>query len=507
MSSFKKNSLAAALVLGMGLAGSAAAYTYWTAGDVNPERVANFAFTGSTAQVYTMQQTVQIRVDSADLILGRSTGFNVRMDLPNSLFNGLPGAGDSLDDTAIYGGAALPAGWTIRIAAGGTSGSNFVVFNVIPPDGGTAGIVPGEIIKIDGLQLRSVEELATAGGQIPADFRFVDPVTAQVLEPGRSDKRLILLESGNPLNRACLPENGDATKKIDVADTSASGGFLSKTAFSATGEIGGAAVSGDEATEFDFGDYRVGVDPAFSFGYLATDTFVSTMTGPNAFTPAFTSIYLSTDNCETSAVAGVIGTGANANRVTFSYNLAQVGGTATGFTVAVCGTVNGTSVILDNNPISISTVATRGENNLPLAGCELLPLTYNGSIVKVYSVNEANTTTAQSFIRVINPSNTAGKVTVVGWDDNGNFRGPLTFNLPARNSRQFNSQDIEDGNAAKFTGAFGDGVGKWRLEITGEFSGMRVASLNRNTTDGTVTNLTDADGHGEQRFNELFDNQ
>ena len=512
MSSFKKNSLAAALVLGMGLAGSAAAYTYWTSGNTAPERVANFAFNGTTAQVYTMTEIVQIRVDSSDLILGRSTGFNVRMDLPNAQFDGLPGAGDNVDDTLAYAGANLPAGWNIRIAAGGTAGTNFVVFNVIPPDGGTNGIVPGEIIRISNLALRSVEELATSGGQIPASYRFVDPVTAAVLEPTAdpntgSDQVRILLESGNPLNRACLPENGDTTKKIDVADTSTSGGGLSKTRFSPTGEIGGGATAGTEGDEFDFGDYRVGVDPTFSFSYLSTDTFVTTMTGPNAFTPAFTSIYLSTDDCATAAVNGVIGTGANANRVTFSYNLAQVGGTASGFTVAVCGTVNGTSVILDNNPITISTVATRGTNNLPLAGCELLPLVYNGSIVKVYNVNPAGVSSAESFIRVINPSATGGKVTVVGWDDNGNFRGPLTFNLPARNSRQFNSQDIENGNAAKLTGAFGDGVGKWRLEVTGEFSGMRVQSLNRNYTDGTVTNLTDADGHGEQRFNELFDNQ
>ncbi|MES2857708.1 MAG: hypothetical protein V4704_00830 [Pseudomonadota bacterium] len=506
MSSFKKNTLAAALVLGMSVAGSAAAYTYWTAGNTAPEKVANFAFDGTTTQVYTMQQTVQVRVDTTDFIIGRSTGFAVRVDLPNALFNGLPGSGDALDDPS-YIGAQLPAGWTVRIAAGGTAGTNFVVFNVIPPDGGTTGIVPGEIIKIDMLALRSVEELAASGGQIPADFRFVDPVTAQVLEPGKSDKRIILLESGNPLTRTCTPLNGDTAKKIDVADTSASGGSAPKTSFSQNGEIGGSASSGTENDEFDFGDYSVGVDPAFSFGYLATDTFVSTMQGPNSFSPAFTSIYLSTNNCATSAVAGVIGTGANSNKVTFSYSLAQVGGTASGFTVSVCGVVNKTAVILDNNPITFSTVATRGTNNLPLAGCELLPLTYNGSIVKVYNFNEAGTTTAQSFLRVINPSNSAGLVTIVAWDDDGNFRGPVKFTLNAKNSRQLNSNDFENGNPAKATGSFGDGVGKWRFEVTGEFPGMRVSSLNRNLTDGTVTNLTDADGHGEQRFDELFDNQ
>ena len=60
-------------------------------------------------------------------------------------------------------------------------------------------------------------------------------------------------------------------------------------------------------------------------------------------------------------------------------------------------------------------------------------------------------------------------------------------------------------DAAKLAGAFGDGVGKWRFEVTGEFPGMRVSSLNRNYTDGTVTNLTDADGHGEQAAEAIFD--
>ncbi len=513
MSSFKKNTLAAALVVGMGFAGSAAAYSYLTNGDILPEKVANFAFDGTTTQVYTMQQQVQVRVDSSDLILGRSTGFNVRIDLPNALFNGLPGAGDAVDDTALYAGPALPVGWTIRIAAGGTSGTNFVVFNVIPPDGGTTGIVPGVIIKIDNLALRSVEELAASGGQIPADYRFVDPVTATVLEstPANpntgSDQRRILLESGNPLSRTCTPLNGDTSKKIDVADTSGTGGSLPKTSFSQNGEIGGSSSSGTENDEFDFGDYSVGVDPAFSFGYLATDTFVSTMQGPNSFSPAFTSIYLSTNNCATSAVAGVIGTGANSNKVTFNYNLAQVGGTASGFTVSVCGVVNKTAVILDNNPITFSTVATRGTNNLPLPACELLPLVYNGSIVKVYNFNPAGTSTAESFLRVINPSTSPGRVTIVAWDDDGNFRGPVTFTLNAKNSRQLNSVDLESGNPAKAAGSIGDGVGKWRFEVTGEFPGMRVTSLNRNRTDGTVTDLTDTDGHGEQRFEELFDNQ
>lgn len=492
MSSFKKNSLAAALVLGLGLTGSAAAYTYWTSGDTAPEKVANFAFDGTTTQTYTMTEDVEFRVDPADLIVGRTTGFTVRFGINNATI-----ATPLSTAAGAYNGDNLPAGWIVTVAF---QNSNTVVFNVIPPDGGTIGISPGEIIQVPGLTLSSVEELATSGGQITALAFFADSVSATEL--GGSRKNFVLLESGNPLTRACNTDAGDVSKRIDVADTSASGGYQPKTAFSADGSIGGSATSGAEASEFDFGDYSVGLNNAFSFQYQAGDQFVSTMTGPNSF-ESFTSIYLSTDDCATSAVAGVI----VGNDVTFDYGYSDVNATPDGFTVAVCGTVDNSTVILDNDPINISTVATRGVNDVNLPSCSLLPLKYNGSIVKVYNFNPAGVSSAESFLRVINPSTSAGLVTIVAWDDNGNYRGPVTFTLAPKNSRQLNSGDLENGNPAKAAGSFGDGVGKWRFEVTGEFPGMRVSSLNRNNTDGTVTDLTDADGHGEQRFNELFDNQ
>ena len=493
MSSLKKNTLAAALVLGMGLAGTAAAYTYWTAGNTTPEKVANFAFTGAPTQTYTMTQDVEFRVNSADLIVGRTTGFTVRFGLNNAII-----ATPLSTATGTYNGDGLPAGWNVELAF---QDQTSVVFNVVPPNGGTAGIVPGEIIQVPGLTLRGLEELTTVGGQIHATTFFADAVSASELQGSRNNK-FVLLESGNPLTRACDTDAGDTTKRIDVTDTSDIGGYDPKTAFSANGSIGGAAYSGAEASEFDFGDYSVGVDPAFAFTYLATDEFVTTMTGPNSFA-SFTDIYLSTDDCATSAVDGDI----DGNEVTFDYTLADVGGTGAGFTVAVCGTIDNTKVVLDNNPISISTVATRGANDVNLPGCSLLPLQYNGSIVRVYNINPAGNAQAQSFLRVINPSDGPGRVSIVAWDDNGNFRGPIRFTLNAKNSRQINSEHLENGGLAGATGSFGDGTGKWRLEVTGEFPGMRVQSLNRNVNDGTVTNLTDADGHGEQAWEALWDNQ
>ncbi|MEO5961930.1 MAG: hypothetical protein ABIP87_00670, partial [Thermomonas sp.] len=139
--------------------------------------------------------------------------------------------------------------------------------------------------------------------------------------------------------------------------------------------------------------------------------------------------------------------------------------------------------------------------------CNVAPIAYNGSVVEVYHINPAGNSTAQSFVRVINPSAVSGTVTLEGIDDAGNSAtSPIKFVLGARKSMQLNSEDLENGNAAKgLTGAWGDGAGKWRAIVTGEFGGMRVQGLNRNSNDGTVTNLTDADGHGEQRHDKSFD--
>ena len=219
-------------------------------------------------------------------------------------------------------------------------------------------------------------------------------------------------------------------------------------------------------------------------------------------------VYLSLSNtCASIDVNGVI---SNPNgTVTFTYTGADVAIGLTGFTAYVCAVVpSGNTVLIDASNVAVTTTFTRGAVTSNSASCPLLPLRYNGSVVDVYHVNPAGNTTAQSFIRVINPSDNAGTVTLTGIDDNGvSAAAPITFVLGAGKSMQINSEDLESGNVAKgLTGAWGNGAGKWRGTVTGEFGNMVVQSLNRNATDGTVTNLTDADNRGEQFWNGLFNN-
>ena len=506
MSILKKNVLAIALVAGLGLAGTAGAYTLKTNGDANPVLVASADVVNATTEI-GVNENFTIDLVLGDFILGRTTGFTVRYILDNGATFGEP-----LDNADLTIGSAAP-GWTVSVAAGGGIGTNTVVINFTPPAAPTS-LTVGNLLTIAGAAtvtsptppgtgqiLKNLTALQTNGAVISANVTFVDPVTAAaIMSPGTSK----LLQSGNPVVQTCSAAAGDTTKTIDVGVT---GTQASKTYFSSTGAIGLA-----DSGYINVGSINAAITPGFgSFAYAATDSFVTTVTGRFvAFTPSggARNVFLSTSNtCASQDVVGVVNT--TNNTVTFTYTGASVAAGPGGFTAYVCASVPaGNTTVIDATAVSESTVFTRGAVTSAGPSCTLLPLRYNGSVVDVYHINPAGNSTAQSFIRVINPSNNAGKVTLTGIDDNGiPALTPITFILGAGKSMQINSIDLESGNASKgLTGAWGDGFGKWRGTVTGEFGDMVVQSLNRNATNGTVTNLTDADNRGEQVLNAILNN-
>ena len=92
----------------------------------------------------------------------------------------------------------------------------------------------------------------------------------------------------------------------------------------------------------------------------------------------------------------------------------------------------------------------------------------------------------QGFARIINHSERAGTVRIHGTDDAGRRRGPVSLRLGAEESRQFNSADLERGNAsAGLTGALGNGTGNWRLELSSDLDIEPSAYIR--TGDGFVT--------------------
>lgn len=102
----------------------------------------------------------------------------------------------------------------------------------------------------------------------------------------------------------------------------------------------------------------------------------------------------------------------------------------------------------------------------------------------------ADNENGQGFVRILNASNTAGTVSIDVWDDAGRPFGPVVLAIGAGGVRQFNSNDLEDGNESKgLTGRTGAGQGDWRLELSTELDLIVLAFVR--TADGFLTSIHD----------------
>ena len=96
----------------------------------------------------------------------------------------------------------------------------------------------------------------------------------------------------------------------------------------------------------------------------------------------------------------------------------------------------------------------------------------------------------QGFVRVFNRSRNSGEVRITATDDQGEQAGSVTLSVGRFETRPFNSQDLEQGNAGKgLSGGIGPGMGDWRLEFESELD-IEVAAYIR-TEDGFLTAMHD----------------
>ena len=96
----------------------------------------------------------------------------------------------------------------------------------------------------------------------------------------------------------------------------------------------------------------------------------------------------------------------------------------------------------------------------------------------------------QGFVRVINRSDDDGEVRIDAYDDEGTHRGPVTLAIGAQETKHFNSEDLEAGNAGKgLSEGIGAGEGDWRLEFTSTLD-IEVLGYIR-TGDGFLTSMHD----------------
>ena len=93
----------------------------------------------------------------------------------------------------------------------------------------------------------------------------------------------------------------------------------------------------------------------------------------------------------------------------------------------------------------------------------------------------------QGFMRVRNLSDEAGTVTITARDDTDREYETLTLSLAAGQTRHFNSDDLELGNAAKgLTGSTGAGTGTWRLALSSDDVEFEANAYIR-TSEGFLT--------------------
>ena len=108
----------------------------------------------------------------------------------------------------------------------------------------------------------------------------------------------------------------------------------------------------------------------------------------------------------------------------------------------------------------------------------------------VYLFPSASEPLREGFVRVINHSAEAGEVTIDPTDDSGREFDTVTLSIDARQTKHFNSGDLENGNEGKgLTGSTGSGQGDWRLSISSDLD-IEVLSYIR-TKDGFLTAMHD----------------
>ena len=512
MSNIRKSTLALAVVSALALSGAAAAATVTVSpAGALPEGVAYFDVASGTTAV-GITPTMSVNVLSSDNIVGRTTGFAIRITLDNgAVFNNL----------AVANGAALPTGWQTSVV-GGYAGTNTVIINFAPPSSNPVpGIVPGDIVDITGADaelspttgdiLSGLAALQTSGQTVNASLQFFDPVSTNNILTAIPQQ---LLVSGNPVSITCNPSAGGSytnhREQIDV------GANPSQSMFSFYGYINSPSNSTYEVSDFNAGQIDFGVNNTLAnFGYFTyqpTDSLTTTVTGNfSAFLQAGASVFLTTDQNSYSNCSGtVIATGtlnAGGTQATFTYPVSALGntGTAGGYANLCFVLPNGNTMPIAPTTITQTTTFTRNGITVPGTSCALDPMKLNGPVVHVYTFNPAGNSTQQSFLRISDTGPAAGQVTITGIDDAGHpGASAVTLMLAAGQSVELNSTCLQNGASCPagvaVTGALGTGTGKWRLTVSGTFPNMVVTSLNRNNNSGTVTNLTNYDVQGKQNL-------
>ena len=162
-------------------------------------------------------------------------------------------------------------------------------------------------------------------------------------------------------------------------------------------------------------------------------------------------------------------------------------GLTTAETCTITPTQAGTYYLLLNAFADISGVSLVGSYATPTP--VLVPLVTTDQYL--WMVPPAANSQQQGFLRLINRQAASGLVTVWGLDATGQrSSGTVTLTLSPLETRQFNSGDLEAGNASKgLSGSLGTGTGNWTVIVRTDLDVEALAYIR--TPDGFLTSMHD----------------
>jgi len=502
-----KRGLAVCVAAALALPATAMAATFNFTGAPIHNTYASNLF-GSTAVTVTTPGTLAYNTELTDNIIGRTTGFGVRLTLVGgpTFVTGTP-------PVASLGSAAT--GYTAGAATVSGAIATFPFYA-----GAGANINVGNLVNVSTFGVAGASGILANGGSVTLRIEIFDSNTNTVLTDLTREMNLINAIEGTTVT--FTPSAGDVNKRIDVA-ACATPVLAAKSRFSPNGDVGGSCAAAANAREnFNAGQIAVGITQVTGFGavlangfaglnnsnpggagtfqYAPADEYTVTISGidfgafdnPTGADRVFLSANSNCSTVDVSMTVNAAKTAASTAATAFTAvfptgNSAYVCFRAAGTPEIVAQAINAT-VAIDFDDADVRDPANRSG--------ALLPLLYNGTVLEFQNVNPGSNPRAQSFLRFTNNSNTNCPVTLRGRDDNGVFGdSTVNFALASGKSATFNSDDLESGSS-KGTGAFGDGAGRWYVTATAECGSFVGSALNRNVENGTVTNLT-PQNHGQ----------
>ena len=126
-----------------------------------------------------------------------------------------------------------------------------------------------------------------------------------------------------------------------------------------------------------------------------------------------------------------------------------------------------------------------------------MPHTENGLRIHRVPLFPAAAGVRQGFVRVLNRESQPATVRITAVDDAGRTPRAVTLTVASGHTAHFNSDDLENGNAAKGLRGIGSGDGYWRLTLETD-AAIEVLAYIR-TRDGFLTSMLDlvpATGYG-----------